>query len=408
MKTRGRYAWIAVLGFAGHAGCNAKLLVEGRSAVDGADASAEAGTVGPPSTGAGGANVSTGGARTNPPPDETGGQGGTVGSGGAGGASAGAGGSTGGAENGGSPPDASVGGSGPFQCVRSPFTDTPPRWTGNAATCPATHPVEFADCTDKGRICEYVRDENTYMSFICFEKDLTHAVWHRQEGASARSDGCPVTQPLDGSPCSAPPDLLYCDYPNRELCECKGPATDDGGVPDGQWRCSVPEGAAWSGRPTTVDEGKRVGDLTATERRRWCEWFSCLPAQYQSFSSTPPADLPVSNGHVHTGSCYSAVGIFGNLYYLTNRPSIEQCEANLSFSTCRATVRQLDDCALMTSNWSFGSLPFGCGPYLDSEGCAGTIFGAFPVDPDGGPIFPEPREGGAPDDTSGCDFMRVK
>lgn len=403
MKTYDAFMYMGLLLGLGAASCNAELLVERKkTATKGSDAGVDAavtlGAGGVSSPGAGGASSggaggNTGDASPMPAPSSEGGIGGAI------------------------PviPDASHPPPEPDaapQC-RNGSDPPPPRWTGNGPECPATRPQENARCYPAGEICEYLRDSSQDGAlFKCIPVSRERSVWYKR-GWDAPFPTCPPTQPIDGTLCPSPlPDVDACPYANGVFCSCevpKGPS--DAGART--WYCAEISPAVigpgrnvpWRQHPDTIDEARRISELTHRERQTWCEWYTCLPQEADSEElTTPGTGVPVGpDGYTRVGastaaSCTIMETYFTNSMLLSKRLSVEQCVANLSFSSCGATLFELDDCILTTMGYQ--PHPLGCGTYFDTEGCSETIikkYFASPIVPDSGTYPTAPAyEGGTP------------
>src|SRR5262249_3416078 len=118
------------------------------------------------------------------------------------------------------------------------------------------------------------------------------------------------------------------------------------------------------------------------QRRTWCEWFSCLGQ-----GAHPSTGVPVApNGYTEDRICFLDTELYANASISDGALlSIDQCETNLALSHCDATLEDLADCVLSTKRNR--PTPLGCGPYLGTTGCSGTIVNAYPLDHDAG-VFP--------------------
>jgi hypothetical protein len=380
MRAYDSYVYIGLLIGFGAVGCSAKLLVEKSEA---ASNSSDGGPDAAVMIGAG----ANGGGGQMPDPNPNGGTAGT----GAG---------TGGA--GGNAPDGDVA---PFVCHegRDPL---PPRWTGNGATCPASSPQENSNCDIPGSRCAYAGEDGGHGAlFHCIPTSRQRSVWMLEGpyspslGDGSGPDSCSSIQPIDGTSCvlSRPQDV--CTYVNGVYCDCKDSSTSGGGP---TWSCTIkpPSGNASFPHPDTIDETLRIADLTDHQRKTWCEWYSCLPPDHHT-GQIRLTDAPVqSDGYTVGDYCSIDPRYYANGSLPGYRLSIAQCEANLSFSRCGATLFELDDCILTMMNGE--PHPLGCGRYFDTEECAETIVNKNaepPYIPDSGTYrtAPPPDSGPYPD-----------
>jgi hypothetical protein len=149
-------------------------------------------------------------------------------------------------------------------------------------------------------------------------------------------------------------------YPGNNDCWCASET-------DGQhasWTCyalSQP-GPTY---PPPPDPHKAIRDLDDAERDAWCFWLACTG--YQSTAMTPPSALVSANGY----ASYRCAGAGTDAPFNASFPqaSVEHCKANLALSTCGAQVSDLNDCVYGL----IGGQTLGCGRYLATPDCSGTI-----------------------------------
>lgn len=243
------------------------------------------------------------------------------------------------------------------------------RWTGNSADCPAARPEHRSACDlAEGQVCAYFGDDpevqaqSYYSECACRMHCAAGGAELRwdcyQNIGSGRMD-CPAQQPEHGSSCFGLKGY-QCSYPVLVTCSCPTEANDS------NWRCedySPPD----TEHPTVVDPDKQVRDLNDDERQAWCEWYAAPEPGFPA----PPELEPNADGFYPDTGCASSSDFLG---CSANRPTglpVSACVANLALSSCEATVRDLNDCAL--SMKFFEPSPFGCARYLGASGCSGTI-----------------------------------
>ncbi|HEX3597762.1 MAG TPA: hypothetical protein VHU80_21785, partial [Polyangiaceae bacterium] len=138
-------------------------------------------------------------------------------------------------------------------------------------------------CMYPYRPADYV---GLYRTHTCMLNNEHEAFWYRSD-ENLYFNGCPMIQPVDGSSCPTVP--WTCNYPHSVQCDCAGPTdAPDSATDEAKWSCYVPHNPSWLVRPDTIDESKRIADLTAAERATWCEWYGCLPTNtYLDYSKDP-------------------------------------------------------------------------------------------------------------------------
>lgn len=259
-----------------------------------------------------------------------------------------------------------------------------PRWTGNPNDCPVAQPTSETACSAApGRTCAYYTPDqggSIYNFCNCLPATETSTLWSCVENG-ATGALCPSTQPEEGSACVA--ESLPCQYPPHTACTCAGQS------PGGGWHCGDPDfpGLPNGTHPTTVDESKRVRDLTDAERQAWCAWYEVLVVTYRPPYSPPPEGPLSPDGYTMNTGCNISNGDFACRGNMPTSLPVSYCKGNLGLSTCEAPVSELSDCVLTTLRGCLPS-PFGCALYLGAPGCSGTIVmnpaadaGAYPPDP---------------------------
>lgn len=338
----------------GHGGTDADGSVT--STIDGSAGGNTSGSGGNPTTtvdsGSGGL-LGNGGSKLAA--DGTPGAGGTIGSGGTlantgtnagGGANAGAGGSR---------TSGSGGASG-----------MPAMWKGNPSACPGTAPATDATCSSEGANCGYwTNDGNNYTECRCVAESATALGWDCIAG-QASTPACPHdAQPTNGTSCFGFKGSL-CPYPPRMVCSC------DPNVSNPDWLCLDPN-PVLPGPTAMLDTSKPVSEISDADRQAFCEWFATGQA---GPGFPPPADMPpAADGTSGNTGCSYNNGAACRVEYPTPLP-VNLCKANLALSTCKAPLSDLIDCAVTVFNACLPS-PRGCGPYLASPGCPGTIIKPF-------------------------------
>ena len=168
------------------------------------------------------------------------------------------------------------------------------------------------------------------------------------------------------------PNPEACFYPPYITCTCSIEGFDNA------WHCEdlsaplIVDGT----HPASIDEMKRVRDLTDAERQTWCEWYAVLNSVYRPPLPLPPETPLTPHGYTTNQPCtVSAAGFQCRGAVPTSLP-ISYCKGNLALSECEAPLSELNDCVL-TMQRECRPSPFGCAPYLGAPGCSGTIVTAL-------------------------------
>jgi hypothetical protein len=232
--------------------------------------------------------------------------------------------------------------------------------------CPDSQPT--GACTTQGQVCGYGP-----VQCFCWGMDQTvFSNWNCLIPES--SPNCPAEQPVTGSSCSGHADS-NCFYPNMIACSC----SLSGG---GNWACAegVPPQPP---HPTTLDETKPINQLTDAEREAWCEWY--LVAIQGPGLPDPPLSPLTPDGLATQTGCTKGDIFDGKCAAIIPELPPEYCKGNLALSTCEAPVSKLSDCVLTVVG---GCWPapngYGCGSYMSTPGCAGTMAISFADGPDSG------------------------
>jgi hypothetical protein len=237
-------------------------------------------------------------------------------------------------------------------------------WAHNDPRCPPDAAEVQGACDQEGLLCAYwgrdVRNSaNVYTACGCWPLSRDRVEWYCYEQVKTE-DACPVDEPNDGDDCFG---LLgvECPYLPRTSCRCK-----DQSAPAWQKLTSPepipPELAA------EFDTTKAISALNDAERQALCEWYV---SAYALPGYPPPLDSPVSpDGYTVDNGATAGWGPVCR--GCTPVISKAQCVGNLGLSSCSAPVSELVDCVLTIRSACWPS-PSGCGRYLDTPGCSGTI-----------------------------------
>jgi hypothetical protein len=292
--------------------------------------------------------------------------GGGVGAGGVAGHVASGGSASGGVDAGGAMLPVASGGS----TSRDAGRGTPPRWMGNPSDCPSAQPVHGTSCSAAlGRTCAYYtpsQGASIYNFCDCLPATETITLWSCVDNG-ATGTNCPSTQPEEGSSCAAANGP--CQYPRHTTCTCASPSSGD------EWHCQNPDEPPLSDgtHPTTLDETKRVRDLTDADRQAWCEWYGVVQYAVYRPPNSLPAETPLSPaGYTTNTACSFSYSGFACSGAMPLSLPISYCKGNLGLSQCDAPVSELSDCVL-TMQRECRPSPFGCALYLRARGCSGTI-----------------------------------
>jgi hypothetical protein len=249
----------------------------------------------------------------------------------------------------------------------------PPMWKGNPPACPATQPETDATCSSEGADCGYwSSDGNNYTECRCVAESATALGWDCGSGL-ASTPACPHdAQPANGTPCFGFKGSL-CPYPPRMVCAC------DPNLPNPNWLCLDPN-PVLPGPTAMLDGSKPISEISDADRQAFCLWFA---TGQEGPGFPPPPDMPpAADGTSGNTGCAFSYGAACRAEYPGPLP-VNLCKANLALSTCRAPLSDLIDCAVTLFNSCLPS-PRGCGPYLSSPGCSGTIIKSLDLDGQGG------------------------
>jgi hypothetical protein len=235
------------------------------------------------------------------------------------------------------------------------------------AACPPTPPPDPSPCSaTDGQVCGYWWDDagnpglTTYVELGCYRNNQGSLIWSGTGNSMGAMSGCPRGAITNGSDCWGSVSLS-CPNPPFETCTCPTGTTAP------TWQCAPPSPPP--NRPSTgpdVDASTPVATLTPAQRAAWCRWYDYVPPGYPD----PPSATVGCGGYaMNTGAYFG--GSFFNYACLPFRISIPQCESNLALSTCSLPVSELTDCV----NSIFQSLPspHGCGRFMSTSDCPGTI-----------------------------------
>lgn len=238
----------------------------------------------------------------------------------------------------------------------------PTMWKGNPPACPAALPATNAACSSEGAECAYwFGDGNSYMACRCAAENATALGWDCGGGVSTASP-CPHdAQPVNGSSCFGFKGAM-CPYPPRIECDCDPNASDP------KWACADPN-ILLPGPTAPLDGSKPVSKTSDADREAFCKWFAT--AYLGPGFPLPPDVPPTADGLSGNTGCSYSHGVGCDATLPAGLP-VSDCKANLALSTCSAPLSALVDCALTVVNFCLPS-PRGCGPYLSSPGCSGTI-----------------------------------
>lgn len=240
------------------------------------------------------------------------------------------------------------------------------RFAANDPSCPASAPGERELCTiSEGTNCLFNDPDASNPGYTaqsvcgCWAAAGGEQRWSCYVSQSSPYE-CPAAEPASGSSCSG----LFgaeCSYPERTLCACSSQP--------GVWACYHQGRTNIPDTPATLDLDVPVNELTLEERQTFCDWFGTSRLG-EGYPEDPPA--PVNqDGYTYNSSCH-----FGGSYVVCDAAmpglSSDQCVANLGFSSCTAPLSELADCVHTIYDGCFPS-PRGCAPYLDREGCSGTL-----------------------------------
>lgn len=241
-----------------------------------------------------------------------------------------------------------------------------PGLVANDELCPEYPPEHEAGCgLPAGTVCAYFGDDPTIATQSLYSECRCQASLCADEidlrwscyGVSAGRMTCPPTRPEPGTSCFGFKGT-QCYYPVMQECSCP---TDEGDV---NWAC---EGAPpVEEHPTVVPENVIVADMSADQRQTWCDWLTAVPAGFPS----PPELEPDADGYYPTDSCSATIDRDCGVYMPGDFPS-SACVDNLALSHCQAELSALNDCVLTLRTGT--PQPTGCGAFITSEGCSGTI-----------------------------------
>jgi hypothetical protein len=233
--------------------------------------------------------------------------------------------------------------------------------------CPAEPPLDPSPCTaTEGQACGYWWDDPSnagyfiYAEFGCFYDNQAALVW----GSITSTNGalCPRGMIADGSDCWGKVGL-QCPKPLMETCTCPTGTTTP------SWECATPAlPGDGLGTGPSVDPSKPLTQLTVAERDTWCRWYLtwALPP-----GAPDPLDAQVgANGYLTNMSLSIAYKFYDDV--CLPGTSIAQCAENLALTSCELPVSMLTDCVTTVISANVPS-PHGCGRYMATPGCAGTV-----------------------------------
>jgi hypothetical protein len=249
--------------------------------------------------------------------------------------------------------------------------------------CPDLPPLDPSPCTaTEGQVCGYWWDapvtsgaSAAYREFGCFLNNQGSLVWgllHTYQPTPAL--GCPRAVIANGSDCWG---SVGASCPNPPFQTCKCPT----GTATPTWACTTPTGPSRPATGPDVDSSRPLTQLTPAERETWCRWYLTWFLNLQP-GAPDPLDTPVgSDGYIvnfgaRTGNQFYADACLPVI-------SVAQCASNLALSSCELPVSELTDC-VSTLVGSDIPAPHGCGKYLSTPGCAGTIVNNNQIVPEAG------------------------
>jgi hypothetical protein len=240
--------------------------------------------------------------------------------------------------------------------------------------CPATPPLDPSPCTaTEGQVCGYwwdvpdpahTYDSAVYDEFGCFLNGQGSLVWgllHTYHPNVAQ--GCPRAVIANGSDCWGSVGAS-CPSPPFQTCSCPTGTTTP------TWACTTPDGPPRPATGPDVDSSRPLTQLTPAERETWCRWYLTWLRNLQ-----PGAPDPLDTAVGSDGYIVNYGGWFGHEFYdyvCLPDISIAQCVSNLALNSCELPVSELTDCVSTVIGDSIPA-PHGCGKYLSTPGCPGTI-----------------------------------
>lgn len=239
-------------------------------------------------------------------------------------------------------------------------------WMGNSPQCPASPPASGDVCHGpEGTDCGYYVTQpdtgsDVYSGCSCLDAGTT-LVWDCPTN-SVGPAVCPHdAEPATGSSCFGFKGAL-CAYPPRTACYC------DPNAAAPLWFCIDPN-IVLPGPTAPLETAKAVRDMSDADQQAFCTWFATA---YLGPGFPLPPDVPPSpDGMSGNTGCGFGTGLACQAKYPLGLP-VPSCKANLALSTCAAPLADLIDCAVTVFNVCSPS-PHGCGRYLASPGCSGTI-----------------------------------
>jgi hypothetical protein len=237
-----------------------------------------------------------------------------------------------------------------------------PGVTNNPAECPALAPSGICNATE-GLVCTYRGTTNgIFYDYACgcWAGNRTELWWGCSQMTG--SELCPESEPAATDSCFGARGV-ECGYAPREICTCSTVATDP------LWECATLTNAATQlDPPASVNPATPLDAMSDADRQAWCRWYVDLNNGGPGYPE-PNVGGVDANGYLYNVGC----NVGWDFYDLAQRPTVPTvyCEQNLALTTCELTVSDLTDCILSVIN-SWPS-PRGCGRYLDTPGCSGTI-----------------------------------
>ena len=235
--------------------------------------------------------------------------------------------------------------------------------------CPASTPQ--GACEIEGLLCEYfgsVDGSNYYHGCGCFAANNSELWWwcslYTAYDGVYESYPCPATEPEATDSCAdaTAPECLYLPH---DSCSCSFSESDP------TWECmTMNDNVRANGPelPVDLDLTVPVDQLDDAARQTWCHWYVDVTNGSGGFVDRSDGAVD-EDGYVQGAGCTMGWDFVNQA--LLPKVSTTQCEQNLALSTCERPVSDLTDC-VKTIRDIYPS-PTGCGRYLDTPGCDGTI-----------------------------------
>ncbi|MBN1607042.1 MAG: hypothetical protein JW940_10440, partial [Polyangiaceae bacterium] len=251
----------------------------------------------------------------------------------------------------------------------------------NPTECPAVAVAVGSPCENEALTCEYggtdpldTRKSGKGTEYKtecwCVPTGATELAWDCGDTLEHDIGDCPSTPPETGASCEDTPHASRCSYAPRREYSCGD---------DEKWEQISP--AALPELPASPDRTTLVAELSDPDQSDWCSWLreTFGEATGESEPKPVPAD---ESGFVDVSQYF---GIFDDAIsleaLLPNWP-VDECEKNLSVSSCEAPISELSGCVVSLLNSGTPS-PTGCRRYLETPGCFATVvYDIEGVDPD--------------------------